>query len=163
VLVLVSHHADPLFGNYPVAPLLIRLVIVMPLFLLGLLFAVWSNLSLFVKGKGGPTEVFNIAISPRSENLVVTGPYRFSRNPMVFGALCIYFSVALLLNSPGALLLLVCLIPLVILYLKKTEEKRLLRDFGEAFLEFKARIPMIVPFTKVRKQPYGRGEKKTIH
>jgi protein-S-isoprenylcysteine O-methyltransferase Ste14 len=128
-----------------------RLVIVVPLFCLGLLFALWSNVSLLITGKGGPTDVFNVAISPRSEKLVVTGPYRYTRNPMVFGAICIYCAVAVLLNSLSELLLILLCIPVFLVYLKQTEEKRLLKDFGEEFVSYRSRAPMLIPFTKRKK------------
>ncbi len=44
----------------------------------GLGFVVWSNVSLLVAGKGGPADVFGVAISPRTRQLVTSGPYQFS-------------------------------------------------------------------------------------
>ena len=44
----------------------INYVIAIPLFLIGVVFAIWSNIDLFRIGKGGPTDVFNIVISPRT-------------------------------------------------------------------------------------------------
>jgi len=152
ILILVSEKLDPSVNVHLINHFSIRLWVSLPVFCLGLLFAVWSNISLFFVGKGGPTDVFNVAISPRSLKLVVTGPYRFSRNPMVFGAMCIYFSIAVFINSFTDLIFLVVLIPLIILYLKKTEEKRLTRDFGDEFLRYKASVAMVVPFLKIRKK-----------
>jgi protein-S-isoprenylcysteine O-methyltransferase Ste14 len=130
----------------------VRLVIAIPVFCTGLLFAAWSNLALLLTGRGGPTDVFNVAISPRSKKLVVTGPYRYSRNPMVFGALSIYCSIAVFLDSLSDLMVILACIPFFILYLKLTEEKRLLKDFGNDFLEYRSKVPMIIPFTKIRKR-----------
>jgi len=56
------------------AYLAVRLILSLPFFLPGLFFVIWSNAFLFKVGKGGPADGFNIAVSPRTKNLVVTGP-----------------------------------------------------------------------------------------
>jgi len=126
----------------------LRLVIAALLLLIGSIFAIWSNVDLFRKGEGGPTDVFNIDISPHSKRLVTTGPYRYSRNPMVFGMSSIYFAIALLVNTLGSLVFCTLFILVIIVYLKRTEEKRLLKDFGEEYLDYKKRTSMIIPFKK---------------
>jgi len=125
---------------------LIKNIISTSFFSIGLIFVVWSNIYLFIIGQGGPADVFNIAISPRSKKLVVAGPYRFTRNPMVFGMNSIYFSIATYLNSLIALIFVVFFFLVIIIYIKLTEEKRLLNDFGEEYLEYKRKVSMIIPF-----------------
>jgi protein-S-isoprenylcysteine O-methyltransferase Ste14 len=122
-----------------------RLVLALPLFGCGVVYVLWSNLFLVFRGRGGPAEGFGVAISPRTERLVATGPYRNTRNPMVFGALSIYFSIALYLGSIGGLLILVIFSALVPLYLKRAEEPRLLSEFGEEYERYRQRVSMIVP------------------
>jgi protein-S-isoprenylcysteine O-methyltransferase Ste14 len=121
------------------------LVIAVLLGSIGIFFVLWSNAVLFLKGKGGPTDGFNVAISPRTRHLVVTGPYRYSRNPMVFGAFCCYFALAFLWNSAPALLFLAVFYIFAVNYLKATEEKRLLRDFGPEYAEYQKSVNMILP------------------
>jgi protein-S-isoprenylcysteine O-methyltransferase Ste14 len=122
-------------------------VIAMLLFgAVGLLFAVWSNAALLFKGKGGPTDVFNVAITPRTRHLVITGPYRYTRNPMVLGALSWYVALAVYWNSIPALGVVAGLFALIRVYLRATEEKRLLRDFGAEYKEYRKRVAMIVPW-----------------
>ncbi len=152
-LLVLGSHSHILFPDADFIPYVwLRLVIALPVFCIGLLFAIWSNIFLLSKGEGGPTDVMNVAISPRSRKLVVSGPYHYCRNPMVFGALCLYISISVFLNSLFDLLIIIIVIPVVILYLKLTEEKRLKKDFGEDYLLFKSKVPMIVPFTKIRKK-----------
>jgi protein-S-isoprenylcysteine O-methyltransferase Ste14 len=112
----------------------------------GLFFVLWSNLALLLKGKGGATDVFNVAISPRTKHLVVTGPYRYTRNPMVFGAFSSYGALALYWNSLPTLALVAAFFVTMRYYLKVTEEKRLLKDFGQEYEEYRKRVPMIIPW-----------------
>jgi protein-S-isoprenylcysteine O-methyltransferase Ste14 len=123
----------------------LRFVCALILGCVGLVFAFWSNAALLIRGKGGPTDAFNVAISPRTQHLVVTGPYRYTRNPMVFGAFSIYFALALYWNSQSALLVLAAFFIGVHFYLRATEEKRLLRDFGQEYETYRKSVPMIVP------------------
>ncbi|MBN1897854.1 MAG: isoprenylcysteine carboxylmethyltransferase family protein [Spirochaetes bacterium] len=124
------------------------LVVAPLLFALGMAFVIWSNIVLFRMGKGGPADGFNIVIHPRTKKLVITGPYRYTRNPMVFGTLTVYYALVFYLDSLAAFLLLVLFSVLVTVYLKLIEEKRLLRDFGQRYAEYRKRTSMIIPFLK---------------
>jgi len=124
---------------------LVRYLLFYTVLLVGVLFMTWSNLFLSRVGKGGPADGFGIAVSPRTKKLVTSGPYRYSRNPMVFGAFSLYFSEALFQNSVNLLLALLVFLILAICYLKITEERRLLKDFGEEYLVYKQQVPMIFP------------------
>jgi protein-S-isoprenylcysteine O-methyltransferase Ste14 len=152
ILIFLSKTLDQFINLYFISNFYIRLCVSLPVFCIGLIFAVWSTISLLLIGKGGPTDVFNVAISPRSQKLVIVGPYRYSRNPMVFGMLSVYFSISVFLNSFIDLLFCLSLIPMVIFYLKQTEENRLTKDFGEEFLLYKSKVAMIFPFTKRTKK-----------
>ncbi len=83
----------------------VRWTIATLLLLIGLMFSFWSILIQYAVGKGGPTEVANIKISPKTKNLVVSGPYKYTRNPMLFGTFSAYFAVAVFINSINALLI----------------------------------------------------------
>lgn len=122
-----------------------RLVFALPVFACGVVYVLWSNVFLVVRGEGGPAEGFGVAISPRTQRLVATGPYRNTRNPMVFGTLSIYHAIALYLGSIGGLLVLVVFSVLVAAYLKKAEEPRLVSDFGEEYEKYRKRVSMLVP------------------
>jgi protein-S-isoprenylcysteine O-methyltransferase Ste14 len=113
---------------------------------LGIVFVLWSNSALLILGKGGPTDVFNITISPRTKHLIVRGPYRYTRNPMVFGAFSCYFALVIFGDSVQAVLVLILFFFAVRFYLQKTEEKRLLMDFGQEYEEYRNNTSMIVPW-----------------
>jgi protein-S-isoprenylcysteine O-methyltransferase Ste14 len=122
-----------------------RIIISFPFFVLGLVFISWSNASLVFTGKGGPADGFNIPVSPRTKKLVTTGIYKYTRNPMMFGALTLYVSLGIFWNSLLTPVIIFVLYFVLIYYLKRTEEKRLLKDFGDEFTEYKSRTPVIIP------------------
>ncbi|MBN1823739.1 MAG: isoprenylcysteine carboxylmethyltransferase family protein [Endomicrobiales bacterium] len=116
-----------------------------PLLAVGAFFILWSNKDLLLVGRGGPADGFNVAVSPRTKRLVTTGPYRYTRNPMVFGALACYYAEAILLDSVVCLAAVVAFNLAARIYIRLTEEKRLERDFGGEYLEYKKTVPMIMP------------------
>jgi protein-S-isoprenylcysteine O-methyltransferase Ste14 len=139
--------------NYQVLinSMIIRYIVTMIFFLIGAFFMIWSNIFLFMVGKGGPADGFGISVSPRTKRLVTNGPYRYSRNPMVFGAFSLYASVVIYLNTFFGLIGLLILLFIVANYLKLSEEKRLLRDFGEAYADYKKEVSMIFPIKRLKK------------
>jgi protein-S-isoprenylcysteine O-methyltransferase Ste14 len=118
------------------------------LLVVGVFFVVWSNLFLLLKGKGGPADLFGLTISPRTKHLVIAGPYRYTRNPMVFGSFLCYFAFAIYLNSITSIFALILLAVIAGRYLKNSEEKRLTEDFGDEFVKYKEQVPMIIPLLK---------------
>ena len=120
----------------------------MVFFLLGILFVIGSNLFLVLKGKGGPTEGLGVSVSPKTLQLVTSGPYKFTRNPMAFGMLSIYYSLSFYLNSLVGLVLNVFITIIAVFYLRNSEEKRLFRDFGEAYISYKEQTPILIPYPK---------------
>jgi protein-S-isoprenylcysteine O-methyltransferase Ste14 len=147
-LYYLSGTIDRLLGLPTFADAAVRFVLAIPIGAVGLSFVFWSNLFLVTRGKGGPAEGFGVAVSPRTEHLVVSGPYRWSRNPMVFGAFASYVALALLWGTIAGLVVLALFFPCAVIYLKRSEETRLLRDFGSQYEEYRKRVSMIVPWPK---------------
>lgn len=115
------------------------------LLIIGSIFMIWSNLALFFIGKGGPAQGFDIAISPPTQKLVIIGPYKYTRNPMVFGTLSVFFAISLFLGSIIDFLLLIAFSFAAKIYIKYGEETRLIKDFGNEYLEYKKSVPMMIP------------------
>jgi len=126
--------------------LTVRIIISVPVLVTGLVFAFWSNLDLLRIGKGGPTDAFGVAVTPRTKNLVVRGPYRYTRNPMVFGALACYFAEVIYLSSWLGIGVMILFCILAVPYIKTFEERRLLKDFGEEYENYRKRVSMIIPW-----------------
>lgn len=111
----------------------------------GIAFVAWSNLYLFFVGRGGPADWFGTEISPRSQHLVTSGPYRYTRNPMMFGALASYLGLAVFFNSAICVGLVAGLFVAAPIYLKRVEEKRLLKDFGDVYQRYRRKVSMLLP------------------
>ncbi len=140
----VSRAAAPCDVILPGGPV-IGAVISAALFSVGAYFAAWSNIALARIGKGGPTDGFGVAVSPRTRHLVMVGPYRYTRNPMAFGTYTCYVSFAVWLGSAAALLFLALMLFIIVPYLHRSEERRLKADFGEEYEEYKRRVSFFVP------------------
>ncbi len=122
-----------------------NIIIAAPIFVIGVIFLVWSNIFLVLKGRGGPTNIGKLSVSPKTKILVREGPYKYTRNPMAFGANSIYLSITIYFNSLGSLIVLVLFFFVVVRYVLVAEDKRLLRDFGADYLHYKQRTSMIIP------------------
>src|SRR3990172_97074 len=108
-----------------------------PVVALGATGLLWS-IALFVRvGRGTP----NPAFPPRS--LVTTGPFPWTRNPIIPSPLLLG-GCSLLLGPPAAPLVTVLLgVPARSLVLH--EEKTLESRFGEAYRAYRARVPRWIP------------------
>jgi protein-S-isoprenylcysteine O-methyltransferase Ste14 len=99
-----------------------------------------SCVALFAQAKGTPVP-FN---PPRQ--LVVTGLYAWTRNPMLTGAFACLFGLGFLLHS---LSIVVVWTPLFVaanaIELKRVEELELERRFGASYVEYRKRVPMFFP------------------
>jgi protein-S-isoprenylcysteine O-methyltransferase Ste14 len=80
-----------------------------------------------------------VAGKPTS-NLIMAGPFRYTRNPGYLGAAMVYVGIASLANALWAVLLL----PVTLLTMQHTaierEERYLERKFGEEYLRYKTRV-----------------------
>lgn len=75
-----------------------------------------------------------------STALVVSGPYRFSRNPMYLGFTLLYAGIAIWANTTWPFLLLPLVLVTMVRGVIEREEAYLERRFGAAYLDYKARV-----------------------
>lgn len=136
-------------GQYRDIPLMeeeiLRIVLAAVLFSFGMCFAIWSLVALYKIGKGGPLQGAGIEVSPKSKKLVITGPYRYTRNPMMFGACSYYYSLAVFMNSFSYVITVSLFVVVALAYVKLSEEKRLMRDFGDEFLQYREKVSFFIP------------------
>ena len=124
----------------------IKWIIIILLLVIGLIYGIWSVTIQNTIGKGGPLEIGNIEISPKTKNLVVSGPYKNTRNPMLFGTFLIYLAYALFINSISSVVVVIAIFVFMLTVVVKMEEKRLLKDFGNQYEEYRKKVSMFIPW-----------------
>lgn len=101
---------------------------------------VLTVLNLAVRGLGAP---FAIALSRR---LATDWMYAWTRNPMVLGMLAFLTAWGLWIGSAVAILWVILLVsPALLILVKVYEERELEIRFGQCYLDYKARTPMLWP------------------
>jgi protein-S-isoprenylcysteine O-methyltransferase Ste14 len=110
---------------------------------IGLLILLWTVLTQFIVGRGGP-----VPTAPTKE-LITTGPYAYCRNPLHLGVIFYYFAFGSFLgNLTIGLVCIVLEIILLVAYVKGIEEKELALRFGQEYLEYKKNTPFLIPKIK---------------
>ena len=122
-----------------------RCVLAVLLAVVGLALSIWSIVHMRKVGKGNPFDAYGHEVAPRTKELMTDGPYRICRNPMLLG---IYlYDLGWLIYLWSWWPLAVFLIQAILLTLQvRSEEKRLEKDFGEAYLTYKRRTGRYLPF-----------------
>jgi len=109
---------------------------------LGLALAVWTMVLFHHKGKGTP------APWDPPKKLVVAGPYRHTRNPMLTSVFIMLFAEALATHSTALVTWFFLFVIINLLYFMFFEEKELLKRFGEDYAKYKANVPRCIPRIK---------------
>ena len=80
-----------------------------------------------------------------ARHLVVVGPYRFVRNPMISAVLIILIGEALFLGSRVLATWAITFFLINVIYFRLLEEPGLDRRFGEEYRRYKAAVPRWIP------------------
>lgn len=105
----------------------------------GLALGIWSNYVQFTRGRGTP-----IPLMPTQE-LLTSGPYRYSRNRMTLGAFTAYLGLSIAGVTATGVILVLVLGGALIAYLKRVEEGELRERFGPAYDAYRRDVPFIIP------------------
>jgi len=82
----------------------------------------------------------NISPLKPSINLVNTGPYRFSRNPLYVAVTLLYLGLTFLCNSWWGVALLFPVLVVLHFGVVRREERYLERKFGEEYLAYRSQV-----------------------
>ena len=77
--------------------------------------------------------------------LVVYGPYRYVRNPMISGVILVLFGEALVLLSRPHAIWAAAFLALNLIYIPLVEEPRLAQRFGDPYRDYCKHVPRIWP------------------
>jgi len=102
-----------------------------------MLLVIWANYALLHIGKIGLRDREPMQ---RPSNLVLVGPYRFTRNPIYLGGLLMLLGLVIVWSSVVTAFLLI-LVYIVFRYVFiKREETILEEEFGDEYRDFKKRV-----------------------
>jgi protein-S-isoprenylcysteine O-methyltransferase Ste14 len=109
---------------------------------LGLGFTVWARAHL-------GTNWSDTVSRKRGHELVSTGPYARVRHPIYTGLLLAFFSV--LIARGDLVSLLGCtMMTLAVLQKLRIEERWMAETFGDAYAEYRARVPALIPALRAK-------------
>lgn len=106
---------------------------------LGLALAIWTWTLFVTEGRG------TLAPWDATTQLVVSGPYRYVRNPMINGVALILAGEAVLFQSWPLAILFVWFVLLNAIYCPLVEERGLRRRFGAEYDSYCADVPRWLP------------------
>jgi protein-S-isoprenylcysteine O-methyltransferase Ste14 len=106
----------------------------------GFFFLLWAVLTFWRVGRGTPVPL----ASP--VKLVTVGPFKYARNPIMLGAVFIYFGLGLVWEGfMTGLVMAAITVVLGTLYHKAVEEKELALRFGDEYARYRARTSFLIP------------------
>jgi protein-S-isoprenylcysteine O-methyltransferase Ste14 len=146
IIYIITSLFDSVYRIEIIQNTILRWVVIVILLVIGLRYGVWSVIIQNTIGQGGPLEIGDIEISPKTKNLVVSGPYKYTRNPMLFGTLLIYLAFALFINSITSVVLVSAIFVFMLTVVVKMEERRLLKDFGNQYEEYRKTVSIFIPW-----------------
>ncbi len=142
LFVVVAIHVDKLLRLPKILPKTLNLILSLPILLVALFMMGWSVFN-FLKVKGTP-----VPFNPPPK-LVTSGPYAYTRNPMLTGIFLLLFGLAVFFRSISLALLFTPLFIFINAWeVKAIEEPDLERRFGEAYVEYRKQTPMFFPSLK---------------
>ncbi len=124
-------------------------------FVVAALIWIWTYAELVQKGDGSPSPT-----AGRTQKLVTTGIYAYSRNPSLYGKLLGVLSVGFALNS---LAFCTILVPILLSFslLEKVwrQEPQLVEVFGAEYVRYRKEVPLFVPWGLVFRNRKAKNDR----
>jgi len=144
-IIFLAFLSDKLMGLHAWPPSPANLILCIPLLAAGIWLWLWSVLT-FIKSRGTP-----VPLSPPPK-LVDTGPYTYSRNPMLSGVFLMLFGIGFLFQSLSLFIIYTPLFMVIaFLEFKMIEEPELEKRLGAPYVEYMKKVPMFFPYPGHRK------------
>ena len=144
LFVFAAIFVDRLLNLPRILPEGARLPVSISMIAVGLAVTAWSAFH-FLKVKGTP-----VPFNPPPK-VVITGPYRYARNPMLTGVFLFLFGIGFIFNSASLVFFFTPLYMLINVWeLKKIEEPELIKRLGDEYIEYQRHTPMFIPGCKTR-------------
>jgi protein-S-isoprenylcysteine O-methyltransferase Ste14 len=139
-IIFLALLSDKLLSLHAWPPTPTNLVLSIPLLAAGIWLWLWSVLTFF-KSRGTP-----VPLSPPPK-LVDTGPYVYSRNPMLSGVFLMLFGIGFLFQLLSLVIIYTPLFMLItFLEFKMIEEPELEKRIGASYVEYRKKVPLFFPY-----------------
>ena len=139
-IIFLAFVSDKLLGLHAWPPSPTHRILGILLIVAGTWLWLWSVLT-FIKSRGTP-----VPLSPPPK-LVDTGPYAYSRNPMLSGVFLMLFGIGFLLQSLSLVIIYTPLFMVIaFLEFKIIEEPELEKRLGTPYVKYKKKVPMFFPY-----------------
>ncbi len=139
LFITLSLYLDDVIGLAGKMTASLHVMLSLPVFTVALVLIGWSVYH-FLRVKGTP-----VPFNPPPQ-LVVSGPYAYTRNPMLTGVFALLFGFGLFL---GSVFLLFVFTPFFIFInyweLKAIEEPELVKRLGQDYVKYRKKTPMFFP------------------
>ncbi len=135
----VTRNSPVVLGPGPTLPTQLLQLGGLALLAVGLLLFVGSLRRFDTEGEG------TLAPWDPPRRLVITGLYRYVRNPMITGVVTILLGEAVVLLSPAIGRWAVTFLLINAVYIPLVEEPMLVARFGEEYRDYCRRVPRLVP------------------
>jgi protein-S-isoprenylcysteine O-methyltransferase Ste14 len=123
----------------PTVPLVLAQLAGLLLIAVGILLFASTVRRFATEGKG------TLAPWDPPRKLVVHGPYRYVRNPMISGVLMIILGEALVLQSASHFWWFLTFFAINAVYIPLLEEPMLQSRFGDSYTEYRHHVPRLIP------------------
>lgn len=102
-------------------------------------------------------------IGGRNEQLVISGPQKYTRNPLYLGAIISFLGWSLMINSTSFVVG-TCLVTIWIVLIQIPFEERELRAlFGKDYINYSSTVPVLIPFTIPGRNVAAPKLTRTLH
>ena len=139
VPIWIGRRVDLEFGAAASIPTLLVQILGIVVMIVGASLFVASLRQFAVEGKG------TLAPWDPPRRLVVQGPYRYVRNPMISGVVFVLIGEALLLRSEAHAIWAGIFLAANVIVITLYEEPHLEQVFGDAYLTYCTHVPRVIP------------------
>lgn len=137
-LILLNKSINPLWGQ--AFPVNLLLAVAGLGFVIAGLVLIVSTIRLFILVGQGTLAPWN-----PTQRLVVRGPYRYVRNPMISGVISVLLGEACLSGSPAVLMWALAVVVVNVVYIPLLEEPNLYQRFGDDYRDYVRHVPRWIP------------------
>ena len=144
---LIGQYIDNLLSLSKTPPFPLNLIFGFVIFFFALSIGIKSTRILYKSGHGLPWGGLNK--KSRSKKLVTTGPYAYCRNPITIGYSLLPVGMGIMFRSIGMMFLISPIVlTITAAWIKLKEEPSLEKQFGREYLDYKKKVPFIIPRIK---------------